>query len=460
MKEHHKKVFKTMKARILIIDDNPDIAHALSVLFMINQLECDHRLTPETGLAALEKTRYDLVIQDMNFTQDTTSGAEGIALFNEIRTRFNDLPIILMTAWTHLETAVDLVKSGASDYISKPWDDDKLLVTVNNLIELSELQQAHHKQVLQHNRQQQALAQQYDLCGIRYQSDAMFNLLQITTQIAHADVSVLITGPNGAGKEKIAEIVQANSSCKAGPFIKVNVGALSPELMAAELFGAEAGSYTGSTKRREGRFELADNGTLFLDEIGNLSLDGQAKLLRVLETGEFERIGGSETLKVNVRIISATNMDIQSAISNGDFREDLFYRLNVIELPLLALRDRKADILPLAEHFLGSQFQLTKQASLMLTHYDWPGNIRELKNVMQRASLLATDNVINDKLLALKVKIPEQIVAPSTNEVLTVEDINQAISDAGGIISEAAKRLGLSRSALYRRMKKFQISDS
>jgi len=303
-----------MKARILVIDDNPDIAHALKILFMINNIDCEHQLTPELGLAALSEHHYDLVMQDMNFTKDTTSGEEGIELFNEIRERFDDLPIILMTAWTHLETAVDLVKSGASDYIGKPWDDDKLIVTVNNLLELSELQQAQRSSAIKHNKERHALAERYDLCGLRFQSDAMFQLLQITTQIAHADVSVLITGPNGAGKEKIAEIVQANSSCKTGPFIKVNVGALSQDLMAAELFGAEAGSYTGITKRRIGRFELADNGTLFLDEIGNLSLDGQAKLLRVLESGEFERIGGSETLKVKVRIISATNADIKSAI--------------------------------------------------------------------------------------------------------------------------------------------------
>jgi len=446
-----------MKARILVIDDNPDIAHALTILFTINNIDCDHQLTPEAGLTALSNGCYDLVIQDMNFTKDTTSGDEGIELFTEIRQRFDDLPIILMTAWAHLETAVELVKSGASDYIGKPWDDDKLLVTINNLLELSELQQAQRHSAVKHNKQRQVLADKFDLCGIRFQSDAMLDLLKITTQVAHADVSVLITGPNGSGKEKIAEIVQANSSCKAGPFVKVNVGALSQDLMAAELFGAEAGSYTGITKRRIGRFELADKGTLFLDEIGNLSLDGQAKLLRVLETGEFERIGGSETLKVTVRIISATNSDIKSAIARGDFREDLYYRLNVIELPLLALCKRKSDILPLAEHFLGDNFQLTEMAAQMLKYYPWPGNIRELKNVMQRASLLANNNLIDENVLALPVEIPEKI-RPSGEEV-TAQDIQSAISKASGVISEAAKLLGLSRSALYRRMKKFELTD-
>jgi DNA-binding NtrC family response regulator len=446
-----------MKARILVIDDNPDIAHALKVLFMINNIDCEHQLTPELGLSALSEHHYDLVIQDMNFTKDTTSGEEGIELFNKIRQRFDDLPIILMTAWTHLETAIELVKSGASDYIGKPWDDDKLIVTVNNLLELSELQQIQRRSAVKHNKKRQALAEKYDLCGLRFQSDAMFDLLQITTQIAHADVSVLITGPNGAGKEKIAEIVQANSSCKTGPFIKVNVGALSQDLMAAELFGAEAGSYTGITKRRIGRFELADNGTLFLDEIGNLSLDGQAKLLRVLESGEFERIGGSETLKVKVRIISATNADIKGAIAKGDFREDLYYRLNVIELPLKALNQRKSDILPLAEFFLGNEYQLTEIASQTLKHYAWPGNIRELKNVMQRASLLSRDKLIDSDVLGLEVELPQSLLSAS-NEKITENEIKTAINNASGVISEAAKQLGLSRSALYRRMKKFEIS--
>jgi len=446
-----------MKARILVIDDNPDIAHALKVLFTINNIDCEHQLTPELGLAALSQGHYDLVMQDMNFTKDTTSGEEGIELFNEIRQHFDDLPIILMTAWTHLETAVDLVKSGASDYIGKPWDDDKLIVTVNNLLELGELQHAQRSSAIKHNKQRQAMADKYDLCGLRFQSDAMFNLLQITTQVAHADVSVLITGPNGAGKEKIAEIVQANSSCKTGPFIKVNVGALSPELMAAELFGAEAGSYTGITKRRIGRFELADNGTLFLDEIGNLSLDGQAKLLRVLETGEFERIGGSETIKVKVRIISATNTDIKAAITKGSFREDLYYRLNVIELPLVALNQRKSDILPLAELFLGEKFQLTEMASQTLKYYAWPGNIRELKNVMQRASLLATNELIDADVLGIEVELPDTRVQKG-NEEVTEGEINTALDNASGVVSEAAKQLGLSRSALYRRMKKFEIT--
>ena len=443
-----------MKAKILVIDDNPDVAHALRVLFKLNNIACDHQATPEEGLKALATQQYDLVIQDMNFTKDTTSGEEGVQLFNEIRAQFADLPIILVTAWTHLETAVELVKSGASDYMSKPWDDDKLVTTVNNLIELSELQQAQRSNANAQHAKISALNTRFNLCGMRFQSEAMVNLMQITTQVAHADIAVLITGPNGAGKEKIAEIVQANSPYADGPFVKVNVGALSQDLMAAELFGAEAGAYTGINQRRLGRFELANNGTLFLDEIGNLSLDGQAKLLRVLETGEFERLGGTETLKVNVRIISATNADLKAAIAKGTFREDLFYRLNVIELALPPLVERKADILPLAEHFLGDGYQLTEKASQTLKLHNWPGNIRELKNVMQRAALLSPNKEIDAPALGLNVTLPDAVIP---NEELTAECIVSAIKQSGGVISEAAKSLGLSRSALYRRMHKFEI---
>lgn len=446
-----------MKPRILVIDDNPDIAQALKVMFLLHNIDCEYSDSPSAAMTVLSRQRFDLVIQDMNFTTDMTSGEEGIKLFRDIRELHGDLPIILMTAWTQLETAIELVKQGASDYIAKPWDDDKLMVTVNNLLELSELQRAQRSTVAKQTQKRQALAKQFDLCGLRYHSEEMFNLLQMATQVAPAPLNILITGPNGAGKEKIAEIVQANSSCRQGPFIKVNVGALSPELMAAELFGAEAGAYTGSTKLRKGRFELADNGTLFLDEIGNLSLDGQSKLLRVLETGEFERVGGSETLEVNVRVISATNTDLKQAIESGQFREDLFYRLNVIELALKPLCQRKADIIPLAELFLSEPLKLSEQASQVLIDYHWPGNIRELKNVMQRASLLAKGDVIDDRELGLPVSISQRSVTDEVGEI-SQQEIESAIERAGGVISEAAKQLGLSRSALYRRMKKFGIN--
>ena len=443
-----------MKPKILVIDDNRDIAQALKVLFTINQLHCECVLSPAEGIERLKAERFDLVIQDMNFTADTTSGQEGIELFARIRGLYPDLPIILITAWTHLETAVELVKQGAADYLSKPWDDARLLTTVNNLLELGELQRHQRQSQGRQQQQRQALAESYDLCGLRFRSPAMMDLLQLTTRVAHADVAVLITGPNGAGKEKIAEIVQANSACKDGPFVKVNVGALSRDLMEAELFGAEAGAYTGITKRRIGRFERADGGTLFLDEIGNLSLDGQAKLLRVLETGEFERIGGGETIKVKVRIISATNADLADAIRQGQFREDLFYRLNVIELALPPLYERKEDVLPLAELFLNGEFQLTEEAQRKLTAYHWPGNVRELQNVIKRAMLIAQSRLIEAGDIGVTAAI-----APALTPVAEPEksDIVEALASCSGVVAEAARSLGLSRSALYRRMKKFGI---
>ncbi|MBT1063207.1 sigma-54 dependent transcriptional regulator [Bowmanella sp. Y26] len=449
--------------KILIIDDNPDIGQALRVLFTINGMASEQALSPAQGLEKLADGDIDLVIQDMNFSADTTSGQEGISLFHQIREMHPDLPIILITAWTALETAVELVKAGAADYLGKPWDDDKLMVTVRNLLKLGALQRAQREQRGYSQSKRRQLENEFDLCGLQFQSQSMYDLLRITTQVAHADVSVLITGPNGAGKEKIAEIVQANSSCKHGPFIKVNVGALPKDLVEAELFGAEAGAYTGISKRRTGRFELADGGTLFLDEIGNLSLDGQAKLLRVLETGEFERIGGSDTLKVKVRIISATNSDLKAAIAAGSFREDLYYRLNVIELALPALNQRRADILPLARYFLGDKLQLAPCAEQVLGQYEWPGNIRQLKNVMQRASLLCQDQLVKVADLGLPAEVVKAAVLSAEGGTPvpepSAEDISQAIEEAGGVIADAARSLGLSRSALYRRLKKFELDN-
>ena len=452
--EQLKSIDVKMKANILIIDDNKDIAHALQVLFTLNNLQCDLAYSPEEGLSLLKQQDFDLVIQDMNFTADTTSGEEGMQLFNDIRQINPDIPIILITAWTHLETAVDLVKSGAADYLAKPWDDDKLLVTVNNLIELNELQGQHRQRAKRKQNQQLQLEQEYDLCAMQFRSDAMLQLLQMATQVAAADVAILITGPNGSGKEKIAEVVQANSSCKDGPFIKVNLGALSQDLLEAELFGAEAGSYTGANKTRIGRFERAHGGTLFLDEIGNLSMQGQAKLLRVLETGEFERIGGSKSIKVSVRIISATNTDIPQAIIDGHFREDLYYRLNVINLKLAPLNERKEDIFPLVDTLLEGQYQLSAPSRDLLLAHDWPGNIRELLNTIKRAQLLCNDGMITEQHLGIEIKNTPKL---TPKEDVTEQDVINTIKSSGGVISDAAKALGLSRSALYRRMKKFNI---
>jgi len=447
--------------KVLLIDDNPGVLAALELLLSLHQIDSVSAVTPQAGLQLLrEQADISLVIQDMNFTADTTSGDDGRELFFAIREQAPDLPVILLTAWTQLEMAVELVKAGAADYLGKPWDDNKLVATVTNLLELSELQQQRRQSQQRARHARQQLHQQFDLQGIIYRSEAMQKLLEMTTQIARADVPVLITGPNGAGKEKIADIVQANSPLRDGPYLKVNVGALPEELMEAELFGAEAGAYTGAGNRaRQGRFEAADGGTLFLDEIGELSAAGQVKLLRVLQTGEFQRVGSSQTRRANVRVISATNSDLPQQIAAGEFRQDLFYRLNVIELKVPALRDRPEDILPLARSFLpdtlGAQKKLSPQAQNTLMHYPWPGNVRELQNKMQRAALLCRGDTIDEDDLALpQGEMPGKIelqFEPSR------ELLEETLANCNGVIAQAARELGLSRQALYRRLDKFGI---
>ena len=444
--------------KVLVIDDSPAIGSALKVLLGLHDIDTKVALTPQAGLKMLSEDRdIDLVIQDMNFTEDTTSGEEGKALFFAIRKEFGDIPIILLTAWTQLEMAVELVKAGAADYIGKPWDDHRLVVTIANLLELRELQKQQLEQSTERQQAMQELELQANLCGVVYQSAKMQQLIEMAIRIAPSDIPILISGPNGSGKEKIAEIIQANSRVKDGPFIKINVGALPNELMEAELFGAEAGAYTGISKRRIGRFEAADGGTLFLDEIGNLSANGQMKLLRVLQTGEFERLGSNETRQCKVRLISATNADLAAEINAGRFREDLFYRINVIELKLPALKERAEDILPLLHHFLGKSCSLNDRTSEALRNYDWPGNVRELANAAQRAALLCQDKELQISDFGLPINkqqmsVPRPSIEPTKNMII------DALAQNAGVVSQAARQLGLSRQALYRRMEKFDIS--
>ena len=445
-----------MKPNLLIIDDNPDVIKALVVLFHLEDIHCHGALSPEEGLSLLAKHEFDLVIQDMNFTADTVSGDEGIQLFRDIREAYVDLPIILLTAWANLESAVQLVKAGAADYLSKPWDDEKLLITVKNLIEFNQLQSAHQIEQQKQQERLERLKSQYNLCGLQFASESMLRLLEMTTQVAGADVPVLITGPNGAGKEKIAEVVQANSRVKNEPFIKVNIGALPNELMEAELFGAEAGAFTGNTKLRIGRFEAANKGTLFLDEIGNLSLEGQKKLLRVLESGEFERLGSTQTQKVSVRILSATNSDLPQAIAEGTFREDLYYRLNLIELDLPALNERKDDVLHLARYFLDDGYELSEETEQLMVQYHWPGNIRELQNCIKRAMLLTQSNSLMPSQLGIQLDLKQ---GRKTAETVTKADILRALDESDNVVSRAAKILNISRQALYRRMEKYGVNN-
>jgi DNA-binding NtrC family response regulator len=459
---------------VLIIDDNPSVATALEVLFSLNDLDTLRALTPDDGLRMLASHPVDLVVQDMNFSADTTSGDEGVALFGQIRARFPDLPVILLTAWTHLDAAVQLAKAGAADYLAKPWDDRRLIAVVENLIELGQANRELQRRARRDRQHRHELEKNFDLRGVVWADPATERVLTLACQVARADVPILITGPNGAGKERIADIIQANSAVRNGPMVTLNCGALPSELIEAELFGADAGAYTGASKAREGKFEAADGGTLFLDEIGNLSPAGQMKLLRVLETGRFERLGSNKERQVSVRVISATNADLPAMIRDGAFREDLFYRLNVIELRLPPLAERPGDILPLALHFLASGKPpgadaadggrqragktLGDDAREALQAHSWPGNVRELKNVMQRASLLATGEKIRAADLGLPVRAAVAASAHAPDAEPDREAIERALSRAGGVVAQAANELGLSRQALYRRMERLGIA--
>jgi DNA-binding NtrC family response regulator len=461
--------------KVLIVDDQEAVRTALQVLLDVHDVPTVVASRPEEALRIVRTDDVGAVIQDMNFGAGTTSGQEGIQLFRAIHALDPDLPVILITAWTSLETAVELVKEGAADYIAKPWDDDKLINALQNLLRLRAARQENARLKGQDARLRSELGGRYDLCGLVYQSRAMHDCVSLAVHVANSDVPVLITGPNGSGKEKLAEIVQQNSRRKDKPFVRVNAGGLPEQLLEAELFGAEAGAYTGATKLRVGRFEAAQGGTLFLDEIGNLSASGQMRLLRVLQTGEYERLGSSTTRKVDVRIISATNADIHGEIAAGRFREDLYFRLNVIELDLPSLAERSEDVGLLAHHFLQLHAQgkplpvVEERALAALEQYEWPGNVRELENRIQRALLVSQNGRITPRDLGLESSgtssPPRQAVA-ATRE--PAEDggarggeerqqLETALMRAHGVVSRAAADLGVSRQALYRRMERLGI---
>jgi DNA-binding NtrC family response regulator len=449
-------------SRLLIVEDQPAIAEALTVLFEIHDIPCEVAGSPGEALARIGDGAIGVVLQDMNFAPAATSGQEGIDLFHAIRRADPAMPVLLMTAWTSLETAVALVREGANDYLAKPWDDAKLLSSVRNLLQMRALQRENERLKETRSRSRRDLASRYDLAGIVYESDAMHRVVSLAVQVAASDVPVLITGESGAGKEKIAEIVQANSRRRGKPFVRVNAGALPDELLESELFGAEPGAFTGSLRLRIGRFEAADRGTLFLDEIGNLSAAGQVRLLRVLQTGEFERLGSSVTRRADVRVLAATNTDLRKAIAEGRFREDLFFRVNVIELAVPALRDLQDDILPLARAALESLPQresgkrrLAPEAERALLSHAWPGNVRELFNRMQRAALVSDGEVLTAADLGLHCEKSEEGASAAGPEDRS--RLEETLKRHSGSVSRAAAELGLSRQAFYRKMERLGI---
>ena len=425
----------------------------------------------------------------MNFTGDTTSGEEGKELFYQLRKLDPHLPVILITAWTDLEQAIELVKAGAVDYIAKPWDDQKLLNTITNLVALGKANQASAKL----ERQQAAAANTKSAAknvGLVYASSAMQRVVDMAVQVAKSDISVLITGANGSGKEKIAEVVQANSQLADVPFIKVNCGALPADLIEAELFGHEKGAFTGATDARKGLVAAADGGTLFLDEVGELPLEAQARLLRVLQEKEVRPIGSVKSRKVDIRLVAATHRNLKKLCEKNLFREDLFYRINVVNLDLPPLRSRGNDILEIADVLLKKQYkklnkrhlELAPDAIRAITTYDWPGNIRELENSLERAAILCDDNErITHDLLGIdlslvdldkkaKEGVNERAAASRSSNIrhinsdppegLSLEDyFTQFVLENQEAMSETelAQKLGISRKCLWERRQKLGI---
>ena len=444
------------RPHVLVADDQTDVLEALRLLLKGNGYDTDVVTSPVSVLAALEKRDYDALLLDMNYTRDTTSGREGLDVLQKLQGLEPDLPVIVMTAWGSVEGAVEAMRRGARDYIEKPWDNARLMTILATQVELGRaLRRARRLET--ENR----LLRRDHLPKLIAESVKMKPTLQLMERIGPSDANVLITGEHGTGKELVAQWLHASSARAQKPFIPVNMGGLSEGLFESELFGHVKGAFTDAKTDRVGRFELADGGTIFLDEIGNVPLALQAKLLRVLQTGDVERVGSSKARHVDVRVISATNAHLHDEVVAGRFREDLLFRLNTIELHLPPLRERREDIPPLAVHFLRRHAaRYRKQlggfdagAMQVLLEHPWPGNIRELDHAVERSVLLAQSDNVRAPDLALRGAGP----AAARLEDLTLEEverllIQKALSRYEGNVSRAAQALGLSRSALYRRI--------
>jgi DNA-binding NtrC family response regulator len=447
--------------RILVADDQPDVREALRLLLKGEGFETETVASPAAVLAALETREFDALLMDLNYARDTTSGQEGLDLLSNIRAKDSTLPIVVMTAWGSLELAVEAMRRGAKDFIQKPWENARLLAILRTQIELA--------QALRRSQRLEAENRLLRADGrptLIADSQAMRPVMEMIARVGPSDANVLITGEHGTGKEVVARTLQALSPRSSRPFVIVNAGGLPEGVFESELFGHVKGAFTDARADRVGRFELADGGTLFLDEIANVPMNLQAKLLRVLETGELERVGSSTTRRVDVRILSATNADIQSEVEAGRFREDLLFRLNTIEIHLPPLRDRKEDIPLLALHFLRQSAQRYRKnlhgfepvALQLLNDHPWPGNVRELDHAVERAVLLAEGDQVRASDLGLR-PVRE---APFKMEEMGLEDvervlIQKALARFGGNVSHASKALGLSRSALYRRLQKYSL---
>ena len=447
--------------RILIADDQTDVLEALRLLLKSEGYKIESAESPEQVLRAIEQKDFDLAIIDLNYSRDTTSGQEGLELLAKIQTTDPMLPVIVMTAWGSVDLAVEAMRRGAKDFIQKPWENERLSSIVRLQLELSEALRRG-----QRLEAENALLRGDNLPTMIAQAPAMQPVLQLVSRVGPSDANVLITGEPGTGKEVVAKILHAISPRSNKPMVPVNAGGLAEGVFESELFGHVKGAFTDARVDRVGRFELADEGTLFLDEIANVPMNLQAKLLRVLEIGEMERVGSSKTKKVNVRVISATNAKLLEEVENGRFRQDLLFRLNTIEIHLPPLRERREDIGPLAGHFLGVHSQRYRKqlagfdhAAVQAMHeHVWQGNVRELNHVIERAVLMAQDNVVRVSDLALKAGVS----GSPRLEDMSLEDveaflIKKALARYSGNVSHAANALGLSRSALYRRLQRYGL---
>ncbi len=447
--------------RVLVADDQVDVLEALRMLLKSEGYETEIANSPTLMLAALEAKNFDLVLMDLNYTRDTTSGQEGLDLLARLQAMDSTLPVVVMTAWGSVELAVEAMRRGARDFIQKPWENARLLAIVRTQIDLSRALRRGERLEAE-NRLLRAEGRPTLIA----ESPAIQPVLELIARVGPSDANVLITGEHGTGKEVIAKTLHSLSTRASKPMVTVNTGGLAEGVFESELFGHVKGAFTDAKADRVGRFELADGGTLFLDEIANVPLNLQAKLLRVLETGEFERVGSSKSHRVEVRIISATNADLNGEANSGRFRQDLLFRLNTIEIRLPPLRERREDIPLLAAHFLRQHAQrygkhltgFDPGAAQALLEHPWPGNVRELDHSVERAVLLAQADVVRTGDLGLRAG---REGAPRLED-MSLEDVEcflvkKALARFEGNISQAAKALGLSRSALYRRLQRYGL---
>lgn len=449
--------------KILIADDQPHILEALRLLLKSEGFQIETAASPASVLNSINSRDFDALLMDLNYARDTTSGQEGLDLLSRLQAIDATLPIVVMTAWGSVELAVEAMRRGARDFVQKPWENERLVSILRNQIELG---QALRKGQRLEAENQLLRNEGQSLPNLIAESAAMKPILQMIARVGPSDANVLVTGENGTGKGVVAQALHAVSNRSLKSLVTVNAGGLSEGVFESELFGHVKGAFTDAKSERVGRFELADTGTLFLDEIANMPLNLQAKLLRVLETGEFERVGSSRTRKADVRIISATNADLNEEVSANRFRQDLLFRLNTIEIRLPPLRSRREDIPLLAAHFLRQHSQryrkkiigIDDNAMQELLHHSWPGNVRELDHSLERAVLMAQANTIKSADLGLRAGRES---APRLED-MSLEDvecllIKKALARYEGNVSRAAEALGLSRSALYRRLQRYQL---